>query len=329
MYFTFFKKKLHNFQRVKGYPISDKDVNADNAGLAMDETMFAKAERMFYCYYQFLMDSEITTKIKPLENVPDSEDEYVQVNSNYLNDKIKGNPNIQSKLIVLDYFKFFLSLNDQISQPEARNDFLKKINGVIDETQHEIDMMQHKRPAEGQGVFPLEHQVFDEWLEDSVVSLYVNEDTKYVDSFASMTEYLVNPAIKKKNYLILKELADNYIPHLEKFPQYFSTIKDAALCNQNNCYDMKPITSSITKKSELKKYSDAKRFFDEQATMCQSQQVIVHQRGFKGEKLTALETKFHKNNINMRRYSEVPYLSKVRIQDLPGGMVSLDQLPKF
>jgi len=90
-------------------------VNADNAGLAMDETMFAKAERMFYCYYQFLMDSEITTKIKPLENVPDSEDEYVQVNSNYLNDKIKGNPNIQSKLIVLDYFKFFLSLNDQIS----------------------------------------------------------------------------------------------------------------------------------------------------------------------------------------------------------------------
>jgi len=51
MYFTFFKKKLHNFQRVKGYPISDKDVNAGNAGLAMDETMFAKAERMFYCYY--------------------------------------------------------------------------------------------------------------------------------------------------------------------------------------------------------------------------------------------------------------------------------------
>ena len=78
------------------------------------------------------MDSEITMKIKPLEKVPDSEDEYVHENKEYLNDKIKGNPNVQSKLIVLDYFKFFLSLNDQISEPEARNDFLKKINGVID-----------------------------------------------------------------------------------------------------------------------------------------------------------------------------------------------------
>ena len=275
------------------------------------------------------MDSEITTKIKPLESVPDSEDEYIQDKNDYLNDKIKGNPNVESKLIVLDYFKFFLSLNDQISDVKARNDFLNKINGVIDATQHEIDMMQHKRPSEGQGVFPLEHKVLDDWLEDSVVSLYVNEEEKYVDSFASMTEYLVNPAIKKKNYLILKELADNYIPYLEKFPQYFSKIKDAALCNQNNCYEMKPITDSITKKSDLKKYSDAKRFFDEQATMCQSQQLTIHQPGFKGEKLTLLETKFHRNNINMRRYSEVSYLSKARIQDLPGGMVSLDQLPKF
>ena len=65
MYFTFFKKKLYGFQRTNGYPVSDKDVGDSNDGLAMDEDMFAKAERMFYCYYQYLMDSEIAAKVKP------------------------------------------------------------------------------------------------------------------------------------------------------------------------------------------------------------------------------------------------------------------------
>ena len=103
--------------------------------------MFAKAERMFYCYYQYLMDSEITTKIKGPKNEPDSDDEYRVENASdqFLNDNFLGKPDIASKEIVQDYFKFFLSLNDQITDNNARKDFLSKINNIIDQTQTEID----------------------------------------------------------------------------------------------------------------------------------------------------------------------------------------------
>ena len=42
----------------------------------MDENMFAKAERMFYCYYQFLLDEEQAMKIDQQDKEPDSDDEY-------------------------------------------------------------------------------------------------------------------------------------------------------------------------------------------------------------------------------------------------------------
>ena len=47
------------------------------------------------------------------------------------------------------------------------------------------------------------------------------------------------------------------------------------------------------------------------------------------EKLTEMECKFHRNNVNQKKYNDVPYLSKVRIKDLDNNMVNLDQLPKF
>jgi hypothetical protein len=79
-------------------------------------------------------------------------------------------------------------------------------------------MMQHKRSAHNGEAFPFEHRVFENWLQDSVVSLHVNEDEKYVPHFASLTEYLVNPSIRKKNYLVLKELTDHFLPYLEQNP---------------------------------------------------------------------------------------------------------------
>ena len=42
-----------------------------------------------------------------------------------------------------------------------------------------------------------------------------------------------------------------------------------------------------------------------------------------------MECKFHRNNVNLKKYADVPYLSKVRIRDLDNKMVNLDQLPKF
>ena len=77
MYFTFFKKRLTSYQVEKGYVQSDKDlISSPSVSQVMDENMFAKAERMFYCYYQFLMDAEQAMKIDQQDKEPDSDDEY-------------------------------------------------------------------------------------------------------------------------------------------------------------------------------------------------------------------------------------------------------------
>jgi hypothetical protein len=52
----------------------------------------------------------------------------------YLHDRLVENPDVENKRVVLDYFKFFQSLNDQIADQRARSDFLTKINGVIQTT---------------------------------------------------------------------------------------------------------------------------------------------------------------------------------------------------
>ena len=71
-----------------------------------------------------------------------------------------------------------------------------------------------------------------------------------------------------------------------------------------------------------------KRFFDEQADLCSRQELTIHKEGF-NDKLTVLEAKFHRTNINERRFSDVPFLQRVEVRSLPGSMVTLDQLPKF
>ena len=153
--------------------------------------------------------------------------------------------------------------------------------------------------------------------------MYVNEDNKYVPHLTQMTEYLVNPTIKKKNYLILKELTDNYLPYLEKHPQHFQKMKAATFCNQTICYNLKPIADQMQPAKSSSNNGEAKKFFDEQSEMCIRQDVTVHKPGF-AEKLTIMETKFLRTNINERRYAEVPFLKKVRVKDLPENMITLD-----
>ena len=159
-----------------------------------------------------------------------------------------------------------------------------------------------------------------------MVSLHVNEEEKYVPHFASLTEYLVNPAIRKKNYLVLKELTDHFLPYLEQNPQYFSSLKSAALSNLSNCYNLNGPNNQ--KEAGIAGTKAVKRFFDEQADLCSRQEITIHKPGFK-DKLTVLEAKFHRANINERRFSDVPFLQRVEVRSLPGGMVALDQLPKF
>lgn len=92
------------------------------------------------------------------------------------------------------------------------------------------------------------------------MSLHVNEEEQYAPHFASLTEYLVNPAIRKKNFLVLKELTDHYLPYLEQNPQYFSSIKSAALSNLTNCYSLTASDNQMGPGSGAKA---VKRFFDE------------------------------------------------------------------
>ena len=84
---------------------------------------------MFYCYYQFLMDPELDRKQKHDDFKVDSDDEYHAADGgDFTEDSLVGKPKIESKQSVLNLFKFFLTLNDQLSDPYARKDYLNKIN---------------------------------------------------------------------------------------------------------------------------------------------------------------------------------------------------------
>lgn len=41
-----------------------------------------------------------------------------------------------------------------------------------------------------------------------------------------MTDYMANPTVLKKNYLVLKDFCDVLIPQLEKAPELFEEIQN-------------------------------------------------------------------------------------------------------
>ena len=94
MYYTFFKR---NSQKSSGPP-SLETIKLDED----DEKLFLKAEKMFYCYYNFLRNQTISDKKK--SKITDESEKYIdsdddlKCDGNFLNDFVAiSDPNIKNK----------------------------------------------------------------------------------------------------------------------------------------------------------------------------------------------------------------------------------------
>ena len=75
-----------------------------------------------------------------------------------------------------------------------------------------------------------------------------------------MTEYMVNPAIKKKNFIVLDFLANTYIPQLEANPDHLTEICKMFKQHKDECYPL-----NYNEKQEvdtLKKDGGTYKWFD-------------------------------------------------------------------
>ena len=61
---------------------------------------------------------------------------------------------------------------------------------------------------------------------------------EWINSFVCMADYLANPAIEKKNSLILDELTGSYLPELQKDKQLYADFKGAIGQLLEDCYNM-------------------------------------------------------------------------------------------
>ena len=106
-------------------------------------------------------------------------------------------------------------------------------------------------------------------------------------------------------------------------------MKNKLMVQVKECYDVFPVMKQMIKDNELKEIgSSTISSFDDDANMLSLGYVSIHQEGL-SRKLSLIDTKFNGDYIDKGEYSAVPYLKRLRIRDLPGKMVRIDQLPKF
>ena len=73
----------------------------------------------------------------------------------------------------------------------------------------------------------MEHSTLDKWLLQNVKGVYIDKpgSETFLNNFVSLADYLVNPSVNKKNFLIVNEMCENYIPHLENAPDWLKKLK--------------------------------------------------------------------------------------------------------
>ena len=148
-----------------------------------------KAEKMFYCHYYYqkkLLDQQVDRKArKAYKKNQDINSDYSISSKESSDDMTKQNDQIQEvidgKKQVIDYFKFFHSLKDQIEMPIAKREFTKKVNKVVEVTQEEIEKIQVMKPSHKKlySIGP-NQKLFEQWLADNITSLW--EDKSRIKS---------------------------------------------------------------------------------------------------------------------------------------------------
>jgi len=108
-------------------------------------------------------------------------------------------------------------LNDQLTDPLARKEFVQKIGSVIDCTKEDIAKLELAGPGGAGAPTALEQDTVGDWLESSIHGQRVGHvQPQRWDMVARLTEYLVNPGIKKKNIVLVNELIEDIMPALER-----------------------------------------------------------------------------------------------------------------
>jgi len=73
---------------------------------------------------------------------------------------------------------------------------------------------------------------------------------EWLDFFVALLDYLANPALEKKNYLILNELATVYIPDLERRKSCFELLTRRLDAHLEECYDLGPVLKEMIKSGD-------------------------------------------------------------------------------
>ena len=85
---------------------------------------------------------------------------------------------------------------------------------MIKGTNKEISQIKFERPKSSSNL-GFEFYNFDQYLLKHIKSTHATDEdcsNEWKCFFVGMTEYMVNPAVKKKNFIVLDFLANTYIP---------------------------------------------------------------------------------------------------------------------
>lgn len=99
-----------------------------------------------------------------------------------------------------------------------------------------------------------------------------------------MTEYMVNPAIKKKNSIVLDFLANTYLPQLESNPDHLVEICKLYKLHKEQCYSLKKDEDQSEEMQTLKKGGGTYNWFEREKEQFLNCEVFIHKAGLE-EKL--------------------------------------------
>jgi len=100
---------------------------------------------------------------------------------------------------------------------------------------------------------------------------------EWLDFFVSLLDYLANPALDKKNYLILKELASVYIPDLESRKSCFEHLTRRLDTHLQECYDLGPVLKGMLKSGDaLEIQEKIKNYFTDESGSISGKRIALH-----------------------------------------------------
>ena len=77
--------------------------------------------------------------------------------------------------------------------------------------------MNFKRTNASECAVQVDNETLGQWMKDNITTLYDPDESKadgWVKQTSIMTDYLINPAYRKKNFFMVNDLMETMIPHM-------------------------------------------------------------------------------------------------------------------